>query len=364
MSRKLGSVSTIFSLTILFLGLTMVTSVTAQTQCGELSTATGQPGWTLVSGPGINTPIQPVNVSPYPGWQSPSLPGSSWVSTDANRGGAPGDYTYEFSFCLCKDGKHALSLSFYADNGAVVFLDNTQIFATTGSYNFNGAPKVVNYSWPSAAGISKVRIVVHNDSGPTGLNAVLRVSGATTGTCCSDLNTATGQPGWNLVKAPGLSSPIVPATVGPYPGWQNPPLPGSSWISVDPSRGSLAGDYVYEFPFCVCGEGKHALNLSYYADNGATVFLNSTQISNTSGVSNFHGAPTAVNYGWASGPGPNVLRIVVSNQSLVTGLDAVLQISGASAGRCARAAGPAIEMNQPTLTVAPGRVDPIKRPNN
>jgi hypothetical protein len=360
MSRKLK-----FAIFVLTVCLFSVASVAAQTeQCSDLNTATGQPGWMLISGPGINAPKVPVNVSPYPGWQSPSLPGSSWVSTDPNHGGSTGDYTYEYTFCVCKNGKHALNLSFYADNGAVVFLDNTQIFTTAGSYNFNGAARTVNYGWVGGPGISKVRIVVHNDSGPTGLNAVLRISGASTGTCCSDLSTATGQPGWTLSSGPGLNSPILPVNVGPYSGWQSPTLPGSSWISVDANRGSLPGNYAYDFPFCVCDGGKHQLNLSFYADNGAQVFLNNTQIFATSGVYNFNGAAKVVNYNWAGGPGQNILRILVSNQGSVTGLDAVLQITGATAGRCGRAVGAAIELGQPALVVAPGRVDPIKRPNN
>lgn|GEM_PF-2225659 len=363
MSRKLKTVSLSFAFAIC---LVSVVSVSAQNQqCSDLSAATGQPGWSLVSGPGVNGPITPVNVGPYPGWQNTPLPGSSWVSTDANRGGLPGDYTYEFSFCLCKDGKHALNLSFYADNGATVFLDNNQIFTTTGSYNFNSAAKVVNHTWVGGPGIVKLRIVVHNDSGPTGLNAVLRINGASTGGCCSNVNTATGQPGWTLTSGPGLNTSIAPVNVAPYPGWQNPTLPGSSWISVDANRGNLPGDYAYDFPFCVCGEGKHQLDLSFYADNGAKVFLNNTQIFATSGINNFNGAPKMVSYSWASGPGPNVLRIVVSNQGSVTGLDATLQITGATAGRCGRAAGMEVESgSRPALTVAPGRADPIKRPNN
>lgn len=365
MSHRFKSLTASFGLTILFLCSFGAANLAAQNQqCADLSTATGQPGWMLVSGPGINSPKAAVNVSPYAGWQSPSLPGSSWVSSDANRGGASGDYSYEFAFCLCKDGKHALSLSFFADNGASVFLDNTQIFATTGSYNFNGAAKVVNYSWSGSQGISTLRIVVRNDSGPSGLNAVLRVSGATTGTCCSNLQTATGQAGWILASAPGQNTPITPVNVSPYSGWQNPTLPGSNWISVDANRGNLPGDYSYEFPFCVCSDGKHQLQLSFYADNGAQVFLNNTPIFTTSGVYNFNGAPKTVNYVWAAAPGPNRLRIVVSNQGSVTGLDAALQITGAATGRCARGVAMTIEGSQPSLTVAPGRVDPIKRPNN
>jgi hypothetical protein len=152
----------------------------------------------LVGGPGISAPKLPVNVSPYPGWKSPPLPGSNWVSIDTNYGdvgGPAADYSYEFTFCLCKEGNHLLNLSFYADNGATVYLNNTQIFTTAGSYNFNGAAKVVNYSW-AGGGTNKVRIVVHNEGGPTGLNAVLKVTGATR-SCCqattSEPGTVTGR---------------------------------------------------------------------------------------------------------------------------------------------------------------------------
>lgn len=365
MSKTFKSFFATFALTVSVLCLVSAANVFAQTQtCGDLTSVTGQPGWMIVSGPGIGAPKVPVNVSPYPGWQN-ALPSSSWISIDANQGsiaGTTGDYAYESTFCLCRDGKHALSLSFYADNGATVLLNGNQIFTTSGSYNFNGAAKVVNYSWAGGPGINKIQIVVHNDSGPTGLDAVLRISGATTGTCCADLKTATGQAGWMLVSSPGVNVPKIPVPVSPYSGWQNAPLPGSTWISIDASRGNLGGDYTYDFPFCVCKEGKHVLNLSFYADNGATVLLNSTQIFATTGVYNFNGAAKVVNYSWASGSGTNILHIVVHNQSSVTGLDAILNISGATAGRCARAIGPALEQDQKSLEIGPDRTNPT-RPN-
>jgi hypothetical protein len=345
MSRKPNSLSALFIFTVLALCLLTVNSAAAQTQpCPDLTSVTGQPGWMLVSGPGISVPKIPVNVSPYPGWKSPALPGSSWVSTDANHGsvpGAAGNFTYEYTFCLCRDGKQALSLSFYADNGATVYLNNTQIFTTTGSYNFNGAAKVVNYSWNGGPGTNKVRIVVHNEGGPTGLNAALKITGATTGTCCSNLNAATGQPGWMLVSGPGISVPKVPVTVTPYPGWKNPPLPGSSWVSVDANQGSLPGNYTYEFTFCLCRDGKHELNLSFFADNGATVYLNNTQIFATSGDYNFKPPVQVVNYGWVGGAGTNKVRIVVRNAGGPTGLDAVLSITGATNLGCQVKTGPA-----------------------
>lgn len=185
MSKKLKAISSILSISIFFLALTAAASVSAQTTpCSKLTTATGQPGWLLESGPGINAPKSPIIVSPYPGWQSPALAGSSWVSPDSNYGSAAGDYVYEFAFCLCKQGKQALGLSFYADNGAKVFLNNTQIFATSGSTNFYGVAKSVNYSWVGSPGPNKLRIVVRNNEGPTGLSAVLSINGATAGSCC------------------------------------------------------------------------------------------------------------------------------------------------------------------------------------
>jgi len=157
--------------------------VEAQAQgCGGFETMTGKPGWMLVSGPGVSGPMAPVNVSPYGGWAAP-IGASSWVSVDSSRGIATGDYTYEYIFCACKTG-NSLKLAFYADNGAKVYLNGTQIFATTGSYNFTGTPKGGAYSGSAfVPGTNTLRIVVHNDSSVTGLDAVLGVTGASEGCC-------------------------------------------------------------------------------------------------------------------------------------------------------------------------------------
>lgn len=175
---------------VLVLGLITAASVAAQTpHCPDLNTATGQQGWMLVSGPGntVPVPIVPVNVTPYPGWAGP-IAGSSWVSVDPNRGNDIGDYNYEYTFCVCKGGKHALYLSFYADNGAKVYLNTTLIFSTIGNSNFAGAPKgppTTNpYTGPALVlGTNTLRIVVRNDSIVTGLDAVLKVTGARGGCC-------------------------------------------------------------------------------------------------------------------------------------------------------------------------------------
>ena len=154
----------------------------------NLTTTTGQPGWQLVSGPGAGYPIAPVVVSPYAGWGA--VPGASWISSDANRGSQRpvGDYVYEYQFCLDRAAKGAsLQLSFLADNGATVFLNNQQIFATSGNMNFTGAPRTVSYSNSAGwiiPGTNKVRIVVHNESSVTGLAASLTIR-ADCGTCAT-----------------------------------------------------------------------------------------------------------------------------------------------------------------------------------
>ena len=174
---------------VLVLGLITAASVAAQTQeCLNLQSGTGQPGWMLVSGPGVTGPRVPVNVTPYSGWAGP-IAGSSWVSVDANRGDTPGYYTYEYTFCVCREKpKAALDLSFYADNGATVYLNSTQIFATSGNHNFSGPPPrvvVPTYTGPALfLGTNTLRIVVWNESIVTGLDAVLKVTGARGG-CCS-----------------------------------------------------------------------------------------------------------------------------------------------------------------------------------
>jgi hypothetical protein len=145
----------------------------------NLNTATGQPGWLLVSGPGSGYPITPVVVPLYPGW-SP-IAGASWISADANSGSqrGAGNYVYEYTFCLSAGAKGAnLTLNFLADNGATVYLNNQQIFATSGNRNFIAPPRTVTYANSAGwiiPGMNKVRIDVANESSVTGLAATLNV---------------------------------------------------------------------------------------------------------------------------------------------------------------------------------------------
>jgi hypothetical protein len=155
---------------------------------------------------------------------------------------------------------------------------------------------------------------------------------------CGDLDQTitTGSAGWTLVSGPGITTPIAPAVVSPFPGWGT--VPGASWISVDPSRGSKPGDYVYEYSFCLCATAKTpSLSLSFLADNGATVSLNGKQIHATTGNSNFKAPPKTFTYSGSASdwiiPGTNTLRIVIRNDSSVTGLSASLKLT-AAAGAC------------------------------
>ncbi|HEX3091772.1 MAG TPA: hypothetical protein VHW72_04055, partial [Candidatus Angelobacter sp.] len=86
-----------------------------------LQTATGEPGWTLVSAPqGVQTPHAAVILTPPNGLYAPALPGSAWVGPTAGSGldDLPvGNYVYEFKFCLCHASHHQihhLSLLFFS----------------------------------------------------------------------------------------------------------------------------------------------------------------------------------------------------------------------------------------------------------
>ena len=101
----------------LVLGFMTAATVVAQTPPGScspqsvLNTATGQPGWMLVSSPGVTASKAAVVVpKPTPGW-SP-LSGASWVSVDGSGGSKGGAYTYQFTFCLCLSPHQAVASVF------------------------------------------------------------------------------------------------------------------------------------------------------------------------------------------------------------------------------------------------------------
>jgi len=156
---------------------------------GQLQTATGQPGWTLFSSPGVTVPKPAVLSNVTPGWST--LPNSKWVSVDSNGGYLPGPYTYEFTFCVCQLPGAAWTLSYFADNGAQVWMNGTLISAAgiAGPKGFTGTPGgIVNSTLGLVSGTNTLKIVVNNIDSVTGLDAVLRVIGATSGPCCPNLN--------------------------------------------------------------------------------------------------------------------------------------------------------------------------------
>jgi hypothetical protein len=155
----------------------------------NLTVATGQAGW-KVSGPGAGP--APVNVTPYSGWSAPlSTPfTSSWISINANRGDPPGkaaDFTYTFEFCLCEGFlKPQLTAKLLADNCVTsVTLNGNPVPASPGGpfmssacpRGFTGGPYPYATSTSSFFhGTNTVSIVVHNDNGPTGLDAIFHIT--------------------------------------------------------------------------------------------------------------------------------------------------------------------------------------------
>lgn len=179
--------------------------------------------------------------------------------------------------------------------------------------------------------------------------------------CC--LQAATGQQGWTLVSAPaGVLAPHAAVTVTPpNPAWATA-LSGSAWVGPTAASGTAnmpGGLYVYEYKFCLCREeqGQHpVLSLSFFSDNGSTVSLNAGFLLSpfTPANNSFQhpSGPFSVVYSGPVGPNDpkfkpcpqvNTLTITVDNQEgsdrrgTPTGLDAILNISGATAainGEC------------------------------
>lgn len=171
-------------------------------QC-TLQTGTGEPGWALVSvpeGTGVVTPEAAVVLTPPNGLYAPALPDSKWVGPTAGSGvdlSLPvGNYVYEFKFYLCHkkdEPKPMLSLLFLADNftSSVSLNGGPSLISPTPFESFLIPPgpfSVVFKGGVKPHGIGTFRpcpevntlaITVDNGGGPTGLDAVLSVTGAT-----------------------------------------------------------------------------------------------------------------------------------------------------------------------------------------
>ncbi len=171
-----------------------------QGQACCLRTATGQPGWTLVSAPpGVHTPHAPVILTPPNPGYAPALPGSAWVGPTAGSGLGDlpvGDYVYEFKFCLCHEKKQQqqpiLSLLLFSDNPTVSVALNggPSLISPTPSVSFASPPGPFPVVFPGSVAphgvgvfrpcpeINTLAITVNNEGGPTGLDAILNISGA------------------------------------------------------------------------------------------------------------------------------------------------------------------------------------------
>jgi hypothetical protein len=137
---------------------------------------TGPPGtdpWTIVSAPGgFKTPaLAQVETPSVAGWGS--IPGASWVGPGLSET-AEGDYTFQRHFNLCRGFSNpTLVVRLLADNSATVFLNGCKLGVTKGGIKgFVNPPTVLPSPPPSCfqAGCNTLKVVVHNDSGPTGLD--------------------------------------------------------------------------------------------------------------------------------------------------------------------------------------------------
>lgn len=156
---------------------------------------------------------------------------------------------------------------------------------------------------------------------------------------CADLSLSlnTGVAPWRVISDPDTSTnepraaSIITNVLWPSP-WVNP-QPGSQWIGSAANASGGAGKHTYEYCFCLC-EGFKNASLTYRAsaDNSGTVSLNGTQIGTTAG---FTGAPPTVTTNNQSlfKPGQNCVRVVVQNDSSVTGFDLAGTVTAAG-GKC------------------------------
>lgn len=164
-----------------------------------LRTGTGQQGWTLASAPkGVTTPRTAVVLTPPNPSYAPALPGSAWVGPTAGSGvdNLPiGNYVYEFKFCLCRaeQGQHpVLSVLLFSDNetNSVTLNGGPNLISPTPSVSFAHPPgpfPVVftgsvtphaNGAFRPCPEVNTVAITVDNEGGPTGLDAILSITGA------------------------------------------------------------------------------------------------------------------------------------------------------------------------------------------
>ncbi len=120
---------------------------------------------------------------------------------------------------------------------------------------------------------------------------------------------------------PSTSEPRPAYVIPQYASWA-PPESGSQWISPYESVNATSGNLTYslEYKFCLQTTTSAALNLWVRADNIANVYLNGNQIGTT--TNSFQPGP-AYHISTSSFfiNGTNVLKVVLTNQASVLGLD-------------------------------------------
>lgn len=135
---------------------------------------------------------------------------------------------------------------------------------------------------------------------------------------------------WRVATGSGAAAPVVNAT--PDPGWS--PLAPAGWVKPA-SATTSAATYTYTLtivvPRCVIG-GRVSIKGQFGADNSATLWLGTTQISATSGGINGFKAPNFGSFSTSLNSGTHVLRMVVSNAGGPTGMI----LSGAVITECPR----------------------------
>ncbi len=121
--------------------------------------------WMVATGNGPAVPVS-TNVS-NPGW-SPLAP-AGWVGPPA-LSGTSYTYTLQIEIPKCTIGARVgLKGTFGADNSAILYLDNTQISATSGGINGFQAPNFGSFSTVLTPGPHTLKVVVSNPHSVTGL---------------------------------------------------------------------------------------------------------------------------------------------------------------------------------------------------
>ncbi len=145
---------------------------------------------------------------------------------------------------------------------------------------------------------------------------------------------------WKLISTPSgtLSTPQNAWTLKPNAGWHAPLENefGSDWIGNTPSANefSPAGNYVYEFYFCLHDTAGLSLDLSFLADNTGIVKLNGAQIlasiNGPGGNTGFNNPASTIVNGTFIPNSKNVLRVEIQNSGGASGFNIAGKIISAN----------------------------------